>query len=138
MGTTMEENGLQQMDISSLVERFIKLRDRLKEADDAHKERTKAAREYKELLEGALLQRLQVVGGESIKTAHGTVYRTSRKSASIADGAMFRNYVIQNNAFDLVDWRANSVAVGDFIKTAGSPPPGVNYSQTITVGVRRA
>lgn len=124
--------------IDALVEQMVKTRDKLKEADDAHKERTKVARDYKERLEAALLAKLNEVGGESVKTAHGTVYRTTRRSATIADGGTFREFVIGNEAFDLVDWKANANAVDDFIKNEGTPPPGVNFTTAYTVGVRRA
>lgn len=124
--------------IDALVEQMVKTRDKLKEADDAHKERTKVAREYKERLENALLAKLNEVGGESVKTAHGTVYRTTRRSATIADGDVFRQFVIGNEAFDLVDWKANANACDDFIKNEGTPPPGVNFTTAFTVGVRRA
>jgi hypothetical protein len=117
---------------------MVKTRDKLKEADDAHKEKTKVARDYKERLESALLAKLNEVGGESVKTAHGTVYRTTRRSATIADSGTFREYVIHESAFDLVDWKANANAVDDFIKNEGTPPPGVNYTTAYTVGVRRA
>ena len=124
--------------IDELVDQMVRLRDKLKEADDAHKAKTATARAYKEQIEAKLLEKLNSVGGESVKTAHGTVYRTTRRSASIADGDLFRGFVINNDAYDLVDWRANANAVDDFIKSAGTPPPGVNFSQTYTVGVRRA
>lgn len=124
--------------IEELVEQFVKLRDRLKEADDDHKKKTKAAREYLDKLNGKLLERLNEIGGESVKTAAGTVYRTTRRSATIADGDAFRQFVIANEAFDIVDWRANATAVDDFIRSEGSPPPGVNFTTAFTVGVRRA
>lgn len=124
--------------IDELVNQMVRTRDRLKEADDAHKEKTKVARDYKERLEAALLAKLNEVGGESVKTAHGTVYRTTRRSATIADGGTFREFVISNEAFDLVDWKANANACDDFIKNEGTPPPGVNFTTAFTVGVRRA
>jgi len=46
--------------------------------------------------------------------------------------------VIDNGMFDIVDWKANAGAVDDFVKSKGSLPPGVNYTETFTVGVRRA
>jgi hypothetical protein len=124
--------------VDELVSRYIKLRDKLKEADEAHKLKTQAARAYLDTLNGKLLERLNEIGGDGIKTPHGTAYRTTRRSASIADGAVFRQYVIDNASFDLVDWRANANAVDDFIKENGSQPPGVNYSVAYTVGVRRS
>lgn len=124
--------------IDQIVDQFVKLRDKIKEADDQHKQRTAAAKAHLEKLNGVLLDKLNSIGGESVKTPHGTVYRTSRRSASIADGDVFRQYVIGNEAFDLVDWRANANAVDDFIKSEGVQPPGVNFSVAYTVGVRRA
>lgn len=124
--------------IDDLVAQMVTVRDKLKEADDAHKAKTAEARAYKELLEAKLLEKLNSIGGESVKTAHGTAYRTTRRTASIADGDVFRSYVIENESFDLVDWRANANAVDDFIKSEGTPPPGVNFNTAYTVGVRRA
>lgn len=124
--------------VEELVAQFVKLRDSLKAADDAHKEKTREAREYKEQLEAKLLARLNEIGGNAVKTDHGTVYRTSRKSASIADGDAFRKFVQSNKLFDLVDWRANAPAIEDYIQENSAPPPGVNFSMTYTVGVRRS
>lgn len=124
--------------MDDLVAQFVKLRDRIKEADNAHKEKTKPAKDYLDLLTAKLMEKLNDMGGESVKTAHGTAYRTTRRSATVADGETFRQFVIATEAFDIVDWKANANAVDDFIKSEGSPPPGVNFSTAYTVGVRRA
>ncbi|HEY7822833.1 MAG TPA: hypothetical protein VIG24_08375, partial [Acidimicrobiia bacterium] len=107
--------------IDDLVTQFVKLRDKLKEADKAHKDKTKTARDYLEQLNGKLLERLNAIGGESVKTAAGTAYRTTRRSATISDGKVFREYVISTEAYDMVDWKANANAVDDFIKSNSSP-----------------
>jgi len=123
--------------IDQKVERYIKLRDRLKEADDAHKARTKTAREYLETLEGLMLLELQQMGADKVGTPAGTVYRTVKKSATIADGAEFRSFVIGGELWDLVDWKANVTATAEFIEEHNAPPPGINYSTRLEVGVRR-
>lgn len=124
--------------IDELVDQYVRLRDKIKEVEDAHKEKLKNAKEHLETLNNTLLERLNKLGGESVKTKHGTVYRTTKRSASIVDGDTFRQFVIGNEAFDLVDWRANANAVDDFIKDQKAPPPGVNFSTHYTVGVRRS
>jgi hypothetical protein len=124
--------------IEELVDAMVKVRDKLKAADDAHKMKTATARALKDRLESRLLEKLNEVGGESVRTKHGTVYRTTRRSASIADGDVFRKFVISHEAFDLVDWRANANSVDDFIKSEGTTPPGVNFTTAFTVGVRRS
>ena len=124
--------------IDQLVEQFVQLRDKIKAADDAHKKKVGPAKEYLDVLSGKLMEQLNTIGGDSVKTPSGTVYRSTRRTASIADGQVFRKYVVDNGAYDMVDWRANANAVEDFIQSQGSTPPGVNFSKAHTVGVRRA
>lgn len=123
--------------IDQLVKKYIMLRDKLKESDDAHKAKTKPARELLEKMNGDLLEALRVAGGDSVSTEFGTVYKTTKKSATLLDADAFRNYVISNKLWDLADWKANSTAVSDYIDANTAPPPGVNYSTTFLVGVRR-
>jgi hypothetical protein len=47
------------------------------------------------------------------------------------------NHVISTKNFDLLDRRANSTAVREFIKKNNVQPPGVNLSAHRTVGVRK-
>ena len=126
------------VNIDELVRQYVLLRDRIKEAEDAHKAKLKDAKEHLEKLNSTLLDRLNQLGGESVKTSSGTVYRTTKRSASITDGETFRQFVINNEAFDLVDWKANANAVDDFIKEEKAPPPGVNFTTAFQVGVRRS
>jgi hypothetical protein len=124
--------------VGELVQKYVTLRDALREQDDKHKKKTAPAREMLHSLEAVLLDKLNNIDSNSVKTDCGTVYRTSRKSATIADGDLFRSYVFENSAWDLVDVRANANATADFIEANGSLPPGVNYSVTYTVGVRKS
>jgi len=123
--------------IDEVVDQYVRLRDTIKKADDEHKKKVAPAKEYMDALEGALIEKLKAIGADSVKTPHGTAYRSTKRSASIKDGDAFRKWVIGHNDYDLVDWRANANAVDDFIKSHGSTPPGVDFSTTITVGVRR-
>jgi hypothetical protein len=124
--------------IDALVHQFVKLRDKIKEADDAHKAKMAPAKEYLERLNGALMQQLQAIGGDSVKTPHGTAYKTTKRSATLADAAAFREYVIDQGMWDLADWRANAPAVEAFLQEQQALPPGVNLTSVVTVGVRRA
>jgi hypothetical protein len=125
-------------DIGKRVEQFVKLRDLIKSRDDEHKKAMKPLRETLESLNSVLLSHLNDMGGNSIATDAGTAYRTEKKSASLADSEAFMDYVIANQAFDLLDRKANVTAVEEHIKENDAPPPGVNFSSTFVVGVRRA
>ena len=127
-----------KLDIEKRVGQYIQLRDLIKREDDAHKERMKSKRELLEQLNGVLLDLVNQAGGESVRTAVGTVYRTEKKSASIADGDAFMRFVIGNEQWDLLDRKANVTAVADFIAENDTPPPGINFNTAYVVGVRRS
>lgn len=125
------------VNINKRVEQYVALRDRIKQLDDEHKEKMKPFRETLEKLNGVLLGHLNEIEVNSVNTDAGTVYRTEKKSASLADPAAFMRFVIDNEAWDLLDRKANVTAVADFIEEQSTTPPGVNFSTRFEVGVRR-
>src|SRR3954464_12331297 len=121
------------------VSQYIKLRDTIKELEDKHKALVKPYRDVLEKLNIVLLQHLNAIGSDSTSIdGVGTVYKTAKRSASLADAEAFMQYVIGNEAWDLMDRRANVTAVEDYMKEhAGELPPGINYNRHLVVGVRR-
>lgn len=125
------------VDISKRVDQYVRLRDLIKTKEDEHKAVLKPYKEMLEKLNSVLLDHLNTINGESVRTDTGTVYRTEKKAASLADPDAFMRYVIGSEAWDLLDRKANVTAVADFIEENNAPPPGVNFSTTFIVGVRR-
>jgi len=125
------------VDISKRVDQYVRLRDLIKTKEDEHKAVLKPYKELLEKLNSVLLDHLNTINGESVRTDTGTVYRTEKKAASLADPDAFMRYVIGSEAWDLLDRKANVTAVADFIEENDAPPPGVNFSTTFIVGVRR-
>ena len=125
-------------DIATRVAQYVALRDKIKAQNEAHKIAMEPANETLEQLNSVLLAHLNVLAVNSASTDNGTVYRTKKKSASLADGKAFMDFVIANAAYDLLDRKANVTAVEEFIKGNKAPPPGVNFSSTYVVGVKRA
>jgi hypothetical protein len=125
------------IDFELRVAQYVQLRDIIKQEEKEFKERIAPKKEMLATLENVLLSMLKATNQQNAKTKAGTVYRYTESSATIYDGAAFRRHVIGTEAWDLVDWRANKTAVAEFIKTTEVPPPGVNFSQMLTVGVNR-
>lgn len=124
--------------LDTLTERVIRLRDAIKEAERKHKEKIAPAKEMLEQMENNLLAELNKLGITKFGGKHGTVFKSNRNSATIADGSVFRDYVITNGVWDLVDWRANATAIAEHITEHHVPPPGVNFATIVTVNVRRS
>lgn len=128
----------QELPISVRIEQYIKLRDLIKAKDEAHKKAMAPAREALEKLNGVMLEHLNQIGGDSVKSESGTVYRTMKRSASLEDADAFMRFVVDKERFELLDRKANVNAIEDFVKENGIMPPGVKLSSTQLVGVRRS
>lgn len=127
----------QPYDINKRVEQYIKLRDLIASKDEAHKLAMAPYRETLEQLNCALLAHLNQIGGDSVRTESGTVYKTEKRSASLADKSAFWAHVVVNAEWELLDWKANAPAVADYVEKHNTLPPGVNFNVTHVVGVRR-
>jgi hypothetical protein len=125
------------VDFETRVAQYVKLRDLIRDKETSFKEYIKPYKEALDGLNNLLLNHLNSVGGNSVATDAGTVYRTEKKSASLSDPAAFMAYVITNDAYDLLDRKANVTAVEAYIRENGAQPPGVNFSSIYVVGVRR-
>lgn len=124
--------------LAKRLSQFVKIRDKITEMNKRHSEELAPLTDAKMKLEAALTELLAQAGTDSA-TVRGiaTVYKGTESSATIADGEAFRAYVIDQQAWDLVDWRANKTGVKKFIGETRTIPPGVNFTQRQTVGVRK-
>lgn len=127
-------------DAASYIGKYVQLRDKMKEIQERHKAELAPYKEAMEKLEAFFLNSLTALGSDSMSShQYGTVYRSVRTSATLADPDAFRRHVIGSEAWDLADIRANAPAVAAFMNEHnGETPPGVKFSQFTTVGIRRA
>jgi len=89
-------------------------------------------------LEGYLRGHLKSQKLNSISCDAGTAFIQRQRSATIADTAVFREFVIANSNFDLADFRAKKDAVEAYIdEHNGEGVPGVNFSARDIVLVQR-
>lgn len=126
------------MPLDELVGNFIKVRDAIKEADDAHKKKMEDVRALLNMLQTEILNSLHNAGVDSVSTKHGTAYKTTKTSATIEDKSAFTRHVIGTQSWDLVDWRANAPAIADFLSENKHEPPGVKFSTYVTANIRRS
>jgi len=126
-----------ETDINIRIGQYIKLRDVIKEQDDAHKAKMQPYREALEKLNAVMLDHLIKIGGDSVSSPAGTVYRTTKRSASLEDSDSFMRHVIGSEDWDLLDKKASVAGVEAFVNEHGVLPPGVKWTSTQVVGVRR-
>lgn len=116
---------------------FRKLRDKIKELEDAHDGAMRPYYVTQERLRAKLLEHLNAEGQDSAKfRGVGTVYKEVDTSVTISDAEQFRNFVIRNEAWHLADWRASKTRVREYLQEFDRLPPGVNYSTAYKIGFR--
>lgn len=126
------------LNINKLCEQYVALRDRKRALEAEHKETLAPYNKVMGELESKMLGYMQETGIDHVATPSGTAYQVTKPSATIRDGAAFRQWVVENAAYQIVDWRANANAVADFITDGdGVPPPGINFSTRTSVNFRR-
>lgn len=125
------------IDLGKLIDRFVALRDRKRELEAEHKAVLQPYDKLMDEIGAKLLKYMQDNNFDHVAAPGGTAYQTTRPSATIRDAAAFREYVIEQGMFDLVDWRANAKMVFEFIDSNGFIPPGLNTSSFTKVNVRR-
>lgn len=123
---------------ASLVEEFVQFRDArtdLKKQFDINDSRLK---EYMEQREIKLLQMLEALDAQSLKTPFGTAYTQIKSRYSCADWPNYWQYMKDHDRMDLVEKRPAQAALAKIQEDGGELPPGVNVFSERTVTVRRS
>lgn len=116
---------------------YVRVREERKLLKKAYEVKDEPWKETENLLLAWLLKYLTGNGLDNIKTKVGTAFLTQKYTASLKDPDEFMKFVIANNRFDLMDRKANTTAVRDYLKEKGELPPGANLSAHQTVGVHK-
>ena len=85
-----------------------------------------------------LLEHFQNTGVELIRTEAGTVYKSVRTTASVADWDVFLESVKKNELWHLLEHRCSSKEAENYVSVHDEPPPGVNLSRVATINIRRS
>lgn len=87
-----------------------------------------------------MLDLLNQIGGKSIATEHGTIYRTEKVRPSAADWNIVYGWIMADpDRFELLEKRLKATFVKQFMDdNEGLIPPGVNVHREYEVAVRRA
>jgi hypothetical protein len=124
---------------ADLIGEYLKLRDGKKLAEEKMKEwmMLNYGKRLDEI-EAILMDNLNNLGADSLKTERGTCFKRVETSVTVASPAEFQRHVIGTQEWELIDFRANKTAVKSFVEeNGGKTPPGVNMNQTIVLSVRR-
>lgn len=123
--------------VDDVVALYMDLRGKKDEIERQAKEKVNAIKEKMAKLEAYLLQRMQEDGVNQFKTPHGTAFSVSSDYASVVSWSDTLEYIVKNEAFDLLEKRVNKLAVRSLVENGQQPPPGVNYGTRLDVNIRK-
>ena len=126
-----------KIDFDELIGKYIKIRDT--KAQLAEKQKAEMARFNNALaqIERLLLDEFNTSKTESVRTKHGTAYRTVQTSVSVSDRDLFMSFVREGDNWIFLDAHANKSAVKQYLESEQQLPPGVNVVSRATVNVQR-
>lgn len=122
------------MNIDETVSKFFQLR-KLK---DERENEIKRIEEVMDKVRSKLLEHFNATGVELIRTELGTVYKSIRTSASVADWDIFLAHVKQHELWHLLEHRCSSKQAEDYVAVYNEAPPGVNLNRVATINIRRS
>ena len=126
------------LDDKSLLQMFIKLRDRREQRKAAFNADDATDKDKQSRIEVEFLRRFNERGTDNTSSReHGTAYRSTRSSVTIADWDIFLTHVKKNEAWELLEHRANKKNAQEYTEVHGEIVPGTKYSETQVVNFRR-
>lgn len=132
---TVEE----EMNLEELVKVYLTIRNERERIEAEWKAKDDELRADLKALESQMLVTCNENNASSIKTGSGTVIRKLNERYTVADGDVFRKFVLQEGAVDLFESRIHQGNFKEFIaerKDEGLPP-GVNVMREFGIVVRK-
>ncbi len=124
--------------IGQLVEGYIKLRDRKAEIKAKHEAELAPINAMMDKIETHLLAQMQEQGVTSYKTGLGTAYTSTTTKANVADWDGLLGFVREHGLWQMLERRVSKTAVDEYVAAHQDLPPGVNYSTSVAVNIRRS
>ena len=127
---------MEHMKLPELINKYIQIRDAKDGAKKIFTAATQRMTDALTKLDGLILKALDNEGLESAPTDFGTAYKKNRTSCSVKDRDEFYNFAVNTGNLEAIDMKANAKVVRELMND-GVDVPGVKYSESVFIGVRR-
>lgn len=127
------------VNVEEYVRKYIQLRDKKAEIKAAYERQIAPIDEVMGKVEALLLDKLNELGAESMRTPAGTAYVGISTSVGLADYKVYEDFCAQQpDPFVFFERRVSKAAVEQYKADHGELPPGLNWTETRTVKIRRS
>jgi hypothetical protein len=128
-----------ETNLEELVKIYLTIRNEREKIEAEWKARNDEIVADLKALESRMLVTCNENNASSIKTGSGTVIRKLNERYTVADGDVFRKFVLQEGAVDLFESRIHQGNFKEFIaeRKDDGLPPGVNVMREFGIVVRK-
>ena len=125
--------------LEDLVKAYLTIRVEREKILHEYEEQDKKLKEDMTLIEQSMLRVCNDTNADSIKTQHGTVIRKLNERFYCNDWDNFRNFVLDNEAVELLERRIHQGNFKEFMSEHQQDglPPGVNVMREFGIVVRK-
>ena len=90
-------------------------------------------------LERAMLVACNEINADSIRTGSGTIIKSLKETYTCGDWDNFKQFVVDNNALDLLQQRISQTNFKEFMSTRQEDglPPGISTLREVAITVRK-
>jgi len=124
------------MDTARMVEAYIVMRDLKAAIKERHTAELAPLNERMQEFENKLLDHLNQINSESVRTKSGTVYKSTRTQTKVDDWEVCLANIREHGLWHLLEKRVAKSAVEEIVAHTGLLPPGVSMTSTIEVNIR--
>lgn len=124
--------------MQDLVERYIKLRDAKAKLKAKFKADTETLDRVMGQIEAVILAKFETDGVTSMTTGEGTAYKSTRTFAKVEDWEATLAFIKANDLWNMLERRVSKEAVVQWREENSDIPPGLSWSEEVTINVRRS
>lgn len=121
-----------------LIEKYIQLRDKKTQMKSEFDAKLAPIEEAMQKIEAHIMKTLNELGSDRIGGATGVAFKSTQNSATVADKELFRQFVLENDRWELADIRAAKTAIKEYIDENDDLPPGINWRSETVIRVNRS
>lgn len=126
-----------QITNEQLVARYIELRGEISQLKAAYDAKNTALKDMQNAISTELDSRMRELGLSSMKTGAGGVSRITKRSIVMRDTGEFMRFIRTHNLPELLQKRASTEEIEEYVSNGNALPDGLGYEDTITISVRK-
>lgn len=129
----------EDMKLDELVQTYLTIRTERNTLKNQWEIRDAELKADLEQLEQAMLVACNAINADSIRTGSGTIIKSLKETYTCGDWDNFKQFVVENNALDLLQQRISQTNFKEFMSTRQDEglPPGISTLREVAITVRK-